>query len=450
VAFPVAALCVLSIWDTTATNANDAIRILTKPRVNLKKVLLKRSFIRYLQHTKGLREYKYGMGLAWCYGVYFVGMEYNYHDVVNVIITLLIISSILFPVLRAFVPPRPPDGTPGRPIATGRSGRYDVFDIVRGIAIFAVVLIHVRYLFPVELYADMDHDVLNAFNAILRFALPIFFIASGILLTPPALRLVPILTFYSRQLVRIGLPYAFALALLLFARGEFDVAYFLRSFFTGEASVPYYFIAVLLQLYLVYPFIAHLATKRAWVYVALGVSLASLLYPPWWNIAGVASSVPFLFFFMWGIYMKQQLLEGTVSRSYTPWLVLIALFLVGYVAFPGPYYNMQIFYGTAMFMVMYLALTRIPLSGYAARFFAYAGYLSLWIYLVHFPLQEFLLPYVFDATSSGRVALLLASAVSIPASVAAAYFFSTLYRFSVQQAFLAGARLVSKKSDEDK
>ena len=372
-------------------------------------------------------------------------MEYHYHDVVNVIITLLVVSSILIPILYAFVPRQPPDGTPGKPLTRSENGRYAVLDIVRGIAIFAVVLIHVRYLLPVEWYADMDYDVLNAFNAILRFALPIFFIASGVLLTPPALRLVPVLQFYARQFTRIGLPYAFILALLLFARGEFDVAYFLRSFFTGEASVPYYFIAVLLQLYLIYPFIARLATKRSWVYVALGTSIASLLYPPWWTIAGVASSVPFLFFFVWGIYMRRQLLEGTVSRSYTPWLVLIALFLVGYVAFPGPYYNMQIFYGTAMFMVMYLTLTRVPISGYAARFFAYAGWLSLWIYLVHFPLQELVLPYIFDATDSGRVALLLASTVSILASIAVAYFFSMLYRLSVQQAFTVGARAALTK-----
>ena len=375
-------------------------------------------------------------------------MEYFGYDVVNIIITLLVISSVLVPVLYAFVPRQPQDGTPGKPLVQGANGRYPVFDIMRGIAIFAVVLIHVRYLFPVEWYADIDHDVLNAFNAILRFALPIFFIASGVLLTPPALRLMPVLRFYGRQLTRIGLPYAFILALLLVARGEFDVVYFLRSFFTGEASVPYYFIAVLLQLYLVYPFIARLATKRGWVYVALGVSIASLLYPPWWNIAGVESMMPFLFFFVWGIYMRQQLLEGVVSRSYAPWLVLIGLFLVGYTAFPGPYFNAQIFYGTAMFMLLYLTLTRVPISGHAARFFAYAGWMSLWIYLVHFPLQEVLLPYVFAATDSGRIALLLASAISIPASVAVAYFFAQLYRFSVEKAFAIGTSAARKKGEK--
>lgn len=68
---PVEALCALSIWETTAMKAKEAMRMPTKPRVNLKKVLLNRSFMWF--------EYMYSIpkecmktrhGAAWApYGV---------------------------------------------------------------------------------------------------------------------------------------------------------------------------------------------------------------------------------------------------------------------------------------------------------------------------------------------------------------------------------------------
>jgi surface polysaccharide O-acyltransferase-like enzyme len=61
-------------------------------------------------------------------------------------------------------------------------GRLWSLDVLKGIVITAVILMHVCYLFPREVYGAPSDALMNVFNAVLRFA-PIIFIASVVLLT---------------------------------------------------------------------------------------------------------------------------------------------------------------------------------------------------------------------------------------------------------------------------
>ena len=363
-----------------------------------------------------------------------------FRETLNVGLTFLLISTVLYPVLLALVP-RPAGSAPAAvALSTDSRGRYTALDVIRGIAILAVIVLHVRFLTPASLYVDLDQDALNILNAALRFALPVFFIISGMMLAPPVLRTGPVLAFYARQFLRVGLPFILVSAFLLWTQGLLNPGVLIRSFFTGEAAVPFYFMAILFQLYLIYPFIHRWALQRRWVYLALGVSLSATLYMPAWSVTftpnyhpiNVYTFLPHLFFFMWGIYLRQRLLEGSMPRAYWPWLTLVALFAFGYWLLPNPYYNQQLFYGPAIFMILYLALSGRDLSGPLARGLATLGRHSLWLFLLHFPLQWVLLPHVFRWTESGWLAVLLASGISIAVSATVASVVVLIYSRTIE------------------
>jgi peptidoglycan/LPS O-acetylase OafA/YrhL len=313
-----------------------------------------------------------------------------------------------------------------------KKGRYIFFDTLRGVAITAVIILHVIYLFPFESYPYVHEETLNAVNALLRFAVPFFLIASGILLSPPPHTPSGILAFYKRQFVRVGLPYLLVLSALLFLRSDFTMLEVFKNFFTGNASVPYYFITVLLQLYLIYPFIAHIATQRWFVYFALGFSLFSFFIPQVLVIHGVSTFFPYFFFFVWGIYMRPQILQGTVPRQYWPWISFLIFFLVGYMLLPGKYYNTLYFFGTSMFMLLYLLTIDNRIPSWFSKFFSFLGGFTLWIYLIHFPLLEIFLPNVFKIIPLGLPAFMYGSTASVIVSVGLAFYVSVVYEYSTK------------------
>lgn len=354
-----------------------------------------------------------------------------YPDILNTFVTLLLVGAACPPIILALVP----RATRGEGHATLRParnqyGRIAVFDTMRGIAILGVVLIHVLYLMPTNTYGPRMGDGFDVVNALLRFALPVFFITSGILLTPPAFTFRALMVWYGRHVVRLMVPYLFVLSILLMVRGTFDGGSFLRVAITGSASVPYYFIVVLLQCYLIYPGIAELARKRWFVYVSLGLSLLSLSLPFSWAVWGITLVVPYLFYFVWGIYMRQQMLEGAMPRVSWPWVVMVGVSALAYIQFPGPYYNTQYFYSVSVFVLLYFWLQQIGSTG--RNWFSVIGRMSMWVYLVHFPLMELVLPQVFVSTTHGVRALVYASAVSLVMSAVAAYVCDRGYRALVR------------------
>ncbi len=144
-------------------------------------------------------------------------------------------------------------------------------DILRGMAILAVILIHVLNI-PVRNLAEISPD--NFFfylHGALNFAVPAFFILSAALtaysLGEEALNLK---AFYGKRLLRTFLPYLFwSLAYLaaMFAIGVvtwedfFSIGKWAEWILTGRAYTHFYFIALLMQFYLLAPFLLWLARK---------------------------------------------------------------------------------------------------------------------------------------------------------------------------------------------
>lgn len=334
-------------------------------------------------------------------------MRYNHEMVFETAqLMLLGLATVLVPGIRnRFVPPAITVQTEGS--GTVR-GRLEFFDVIKGVAICAVVLIHVTYFLLDTQVSGVVNDYVNN---LLRFALPIFFICSGILLPVPQLTVGWLKKFYGRRFIAIGFPY------LLFSI-PYGVALGLTSSellsktLTGSIEVPFYFVAVMFQLYLLYPIIYRYALKRWFVWVTLGFSFISFATPALRAQGDLMLFTAFLFFFVWGVYMRPYILEKKIEQVWWPWLLLVVLYLgaqpmIGIERF----YNTQFFYGIAVFMLLYLLHERGYFLRSFGRFFTYIGERSLWIFLTHFMLMSFVFEKIF--TENGSQSLFATTAFTV-------------------------------------
>ncbi len=304
----------------------------------------------------------------------------------------LLFSAILFVLIpwwwRYFVPYAEVNASEG----TVEKPRYsEFFAFIRGVAIVAVVVVHVTYFFVHN--TDVLTSVQHILNNALRFAIAIFFIASGVLLSQPKWSLSWFGNFYRKRSIAVGVPYLLVVCVLTLLQGD-SVQEGWYGFWTGTTAVPFYFVVVLFQLYLLYPFLYWLAQKRWFVFLTLAISLFSYVTWELRMFGNVYSFVPYLFFFIWGIYMRNHLLQRTAPFVWWPWVVLIALYFgLQIIDNPTRFYNGQFFYSIAIVMLLYNTYVMGSIPKRLVQVGAWLGNRSLWIFLTHFSLLAFLFPY---------------------------------------------------------
>lgn len=315
-------------------------------------------------------------------------------DVFNEYAYLITMTLLVFliPVLRTTFVPIPSSTKEIINLKKDANGRYIVFDILRGIAILSVVVIHVVYIFLKDKVVD-DTAFLNAVNASFRFALPIFFITSGLLLKPPIKTTVGYFSFLLNKSISLLPAYILVTGILAFIQ-NLSLNNFFYNVVTGKGAVPLYFVIVLFQLYVIYPFLFKWAQKRWFVYFSFYLSMFFQFLPSSWYIFDILTAFPYIFFFVWGIYMREQLLSGTLRSRWLPWSIMLVFCILVYTMFPGMYYNMRPFFGLAVMMLLYQLFTSSCTFKKSEQILAWIGSMSLWIFLTHFSLLEFILPYL--------------------------------------------------------
>jgi len=263
-----------------------------------------------------------------------------------------------------------------------RPKRSSFFDMLRGVAIIGVVVIHITY-FATPYVSDLA-PINNLTNNLLRFALPVFFVSSGVLLVAPKLHLGWLSSFYYRRFVALGIPYILVtIALGLYYSTPISEIWY--NILTGNASVPLYFVPVLFQLYLLYPFIYNLAQRQWFVWVTLIVSIFSYLEPTLRFWQDLSYATPYVFFFAWGMYMRTNFQQHRITQPVLPWLAIIAMFVALQLYFGVErFYNGQYFYGLAMIMLLWWLYTKELVPTLFSACSQYIGRRSLWIFLTHF------------------------------------------------------------------
>lgn len=286
------------------------------------------------------------------------------------------------------------------------------FDFIKGLAILAVIIIHVSFFlakfpdkFPLYFLEWSEH-----IGRLSRFAIPFFIICSGILLTLRDLKKETLKNFYFKKIKRIFIPYFFFsfLATLVYSDNITSFPQYigraLWQVLTGTGSIPYWFLIILAQLYIIYPLIWYLFVIKkvkpqvlllsSFVF-SLGYYLVSTQWQEWINIySNFYFFGSFLFFFVLGMVLKPMVLSGErvwlKKIGIIPWTIAITILFLGLsnINALNRYYNVRLIYGTSLFLLLYYLYPKISkFSG----FFQKIGRISLYIYLIHFLILSFLI-----------------------------------------------------------
>jgi len=310
------------------------------------------------------------------------------------LICLAVVAFVPF-VSQAFVPRLKDQPDRSTVVESGRSG---FFDLIRGVAILGVVVIHITYLLTpyVTDFAPLNDVV----NNLLRFALPVFFVSSGVLLTAPQWNVRWLSAFFQRRFVALGIPYVLVTVALSWYH-EAGLAEVWYNLWTGNAGVPLYFVPVLFQLYVLYPFIYSLAQRQWFVWVTLIISIVAYLEPALRFYQDLSYATPYVFFFAWGIYMRQWFLQKQSSGPLLIWSLIILMF-VGLQFYFGleRYYNGQYFYGIAVIMALWWLYQKDYISARLSQWSEFIGQRSLWIFLTHFTWLQVVLYFTVGVNES--------------------------------------------------
>jgi len=150
------------------------------------------------------------------------------------------------------------------------------FDAFRGLAIIAVVALHVVYL------SGYWGSRFLFYCQLFDFGVPVFIFTSGYWTAKKPIRsLQDHKTHLIRRLSRVLIPYLFWSSILLgyeaIKTHDIEVQQIIFKLLTGKAIFPYFFIILIAQFYVITPFLHYINRKRYGLILVLIVNVISLL-----------------------------------------------------------------------------------------------------------------------------------------------------------------------------
>lgn len=281
--------------------------------------------------------------------------------------------------------------------------RLQSIDAMRGIAILGVIIIHTCYLLAYKYNGIAETITLNFINNIFRFAIPVFLFTSGLLLKKFIWQKSYIFNFYFSKFIRIGIPYII-INIILWQIGYNTSAPLWQMILTGSMAEPLYFIPILFQLYLLYPILDYIRSisPKYLLIISLIISIFSFFMSNTWYIGDFPLFTQYLIFFVYGM-VRKDIFTNKISNI---WLELILIYIVLQFIFIISmiysntdinilkllsFYNFQPILGFGfIFSIFKYLKSNILGAKLIQKFFSSIGKLSLWIFLLHFPIQQFL------------------------------------------------------------
>lgn len=284
--------------------------------------------------------------------------------------------------------------------------RFYEFDLLRVMATFAAIAIHVT-----AGYLILPGGLLV--NQLVRFAVPLFIVISGFLIFQLDLErgLVPIQQFYRKRFHRVLWPYiawSFFYTLLSSYMGGSEVSAvaglsFLKNLPRGTAYYHLYFLTIIFQLYLIYPFMRSRMGKNPHLWLIcslvltlicqliLQLSLIQVLTLPAFILRWYTVAFPnWLFYFVLGMFtvLNREKIEGVLQSRIgimvIAWLISLGLLLWDG-RLTGTYGSSVrpsiIFYTWFTFLLLYSVSLKIKPWGHGAL--SWLSSQSFIIYLAH-------------------------------------------------------------------
>ncbi|MCX6764797.1 MAG: acyltransferase [Candidatus Nealsonbacteria bacterium] len=282
--------------------------------------------------------------------------------------------------------------------------RLPFFDYAKGVAVLAIFIYHISYLlnFVSENFPDYFITWSQYINRLVMFAIPVFFISSGALLTIPNFEKKNIWIFYKSKLKKLLIPYLVfsfpAIFLLFFCLTEGK-----NNIFISLLVLPFWFIPFLLMLYLLYPGLWYLLAikkirPRLFLFFTFVFAVGYYVLSVYWSGWPFGNSVfgLYIFFFALGIVLKPMIFLNNrewLRKIYLPFwsiLALIFYFGIGLISSKEGLLNCQFIYGPIVFLLLFYYFNWFSRFSFA-KFIQKIGENSLYFYLIHFYVLAFLI-----------------------------------------------------------
>ena len=298
--------------------------------------------------------------------------------------------------------------------------RYKNFDYLRGLAIMAVILIHVTA--PTALAEETGGII---FNQITRFGVPVFVFLSGwgLTIAESYEKSAYYLSFLKNRLKKLLPAYiVWNLIYYLFANlveGEsIPIREFIRGLFLGMNYPHLYFVPLIVLFYVAYPLLTRLGDNLWGVALTFSITMTSLIVQP--NLAeGFTQNqnpLNWLFYFVFGIWIAQHH-EALKSKLNKYWvLILLTISIIVIVLEPMGLAADTILEQTrpsiVFFSILIILLNIVfpnwlkpferilnPLSDYSFPIYL-SHYIFIRLYRILFPTVSFVVIFLFVLISS--------------------------------------------------
>lgn len=187
-------------------------------------------------------------------------------------------------------------------ISTEGSKHYDWIDLIRVVAVFQVILIHLSYvIFFKDDLLSPNWVAANFYDSISRMGVPLFFMVSGFLLLGKS---EPISQFFRKRFVKVGIPTFFwsvfylYLSVEAYSNGKMSpIAVglsMLKSIYLGNVEIHMWFLYVLIGIYLAVPILrlyVSAATHRDLLYFVILWFVATAMFDLAHRITGLESVI---------------------------------------------------------------------------------------------------------------------------------------------------------------
>lgn len=236
--------------------------------------------------------------------------------------------------------------------------RIYTFDIIRTIAAYAVIIIHVTAIAYTLYTKESPHlFVITILNRFFKFATPVFVFLGGLMVhVKYKNRPFKTLPFYKDRFMRIIMPYIFFSIFYYFShlivyKWSFDGLDLLKQVLMGTAKYHLYFIIIITQLYLLTPILIKLRSLQ-FKFIFMTVLLLINLYVVMYVHFPYADRffLKYVFTFMMGVIYGTDLLT-LLKRKSVQWVIMLSTFMVG-LTYALTFYFQTI--GTATYSVYFL------------------------------------------------------------------------------------------------
>ncbi|MCA1031328.1 acyltransferase [Bacillus timonensis] len=214
--------------------------------------------------------------------------------------------------------------------------RYGNLDMLRGIAIIGVILIHISGTMLVTFVNGSFSEVIAIFvNQASRYAVPVFLFLSGLGLTLSNSLEKGYFLFIRHRITKIILLYfvwnvIYYLFVIGVNSGSFNIIIFIKNFILGSNYYHLYYVPLIILFYLLYPLLLKIGDKKVGVAFILLITIMSQISDKFieYNLLNNPSNfLNWIFYFVLGIWFARNI-QNIISFTKRYQKVITLLFLL--------------------------------------------------------------------------------------------------------------------------